>query len=121
MKPHFIKLAKKAASYSLHQFKVGAVIVRKNRLLSFGHNKPHRTHPRSKNAWNRIHAELDAILGVPLEELKGAEAYVVRITNTGLLAMSRPCEHCMALLKEVGIRKVYYTDNKRAVQVERVI
>lgn len=121
MKPRFVELAKRAARNSTHHnFRVGAVIVRKNQVLSFGHNKPTQTHPRSRNAWRRIHAELDAILGVPLEVLRGADAYIVRITHTGLLAMSRPCIDCVNLLREVGIRKMYYSNEKRVVQEENV-
>ena len=120
MKPRFVELAKRAARYSEHQFRVGAVVVHKNRLVSFGHNQPLKSHPRSRNRWGRIHAELHAILGVPLEVLRGTSLYVVRLTRVGLLATSHPCLECMALIREVGIKRIYFVNDKRIVEEENV-
>lgn len=120
MKLRFVELAKRAARHSQYHMRVGAVITRKNQVLSLGFNKPSKTHPRSRSRWSRIHAELDAILGVPLDALRGSSVYVVRLTKAGLLAMSRPCSDCMVLLKEVGVRKVYYVDRGRVIREEAV-
>ena len=120
MKPRFVELAKKAARCSTHQFRVGAVVTHRNQVISFGYNKPTKTHPKSRNRWGRIHAELDAILGVPLDVLRGANVYVVRLTRSGLLATSRPCVDCLAYLRDVGIRKMFFVDEKRIVREENV-
>ena len=101
------RLAKKA-NYT-HQ--LGAVVVKKNRPIGFGFNEPHRTHPKSNNPFNTIHAELAATLGLSYDELKGAEIYVYRELKGGKMAMSRPCKHCMLLLKLANIKKVYYTSD----------
>ena len=35
--------------------------------------------------------------------------YLYRELKNGTLAMSRPCRACMAMLKDFGVRKIYYT------------
>ena len=50
--------------------------------------------------------------------LTGADIYIVRlrqVSNIGMdesvrLGMSKPCKHCIRLLKDVGIKRVYYSD-----------
>jgi len=115
MKPRFVNLAKRAARGSKLPFRVGAVIIHRNQVISLGTNKA-KTHPRSMTAFKAIHAELDAVLGVPLEELRGSTMYVIRITNSELIAMAKPCIHCMALLRQVGIRKIFYSTEKRQIE-----
>ena len=38
-------------------------------------------------------------------------AFGSRFSKTGEYRMSKPCSMCRAVLKHVGIKKVYYTDN----------
>lgn len=99
------------AGKSDHKHQVGAVIVNKNRIIGLGFNKATKTHPRSPHPFKTIHAELDSILGIPKEHLRGSEIYVYREYVGGKPAMARPCKYCWALLQEVGIKTVYYTDN----------
>ena len=109
MKRKFFKLAKALADRSEHHTKIGAVIVKKNRVISVGYNKPRKTHPKSKHPFSTIHAELDAILGVSRKDLKDATIYVYREYKNGNPALARPCKYCWMHLEEVGIKKVYYT------------
>jgi deoxycytidylate deaminase len=37
------------------------------------------------------------------------ELYVYRELRNGKMAMSRPCEACMAVIKKMGIKKIHYT------------
>lgn len=109
MKTKYFNLAKKLSyksDYLAHQ--LGAVIVRGNELIGIGFNK-RKTHPLSKTRFNNIHAELSAIINSGEENLNGATIYVYRETKDGELAASRPCVHCLQLLRNVNIRKVYYT------------
>ena len=109
MNKRYFDLAKKLSNKSTHhQHKIGAVIVKKNRVISVGFNKL-KTSPRSNHPWKSIHSELDAILDVPRKDLKGSSIYVYREKRDGSLAMARPCEFCLQLIKEVGIDKLYYT------------
>ena len=42
-------------------------------------------------------------------DLSNAAIYVYRVHKNGTLAMSRPCPSCMQLIKDVGIKRVFYT------------
>lgn len=104
----FLNLAKEASQNSTYHHKLGAVIVKKNRVVSIGYNKPHKTHPRSNTRFKTVHAEFDAILASNKEDLKGATIYVLRVAKSGLnLAKPFPC--CMDLIKMVGIKKIIYS------------
>lgn len=109
MKMKFFKLAEKLSSksdYDAH--KLGAVIVRKGNIIGLGFNRK-RTHPRSKTRFQNIHAELSAILNSSEEDLTGCSIYIFRKTKLGDLGTARPCEHCMNLIKSVGIEMCYYS------------
>jgi tRNA(Arg) A34 adenosine deaminase TadA len=51
------------------------------------------------------HAEARAIRKADV----GSTLYVARVTRDGEWAMSKPCKHCQALIRNRGIKKVYYT------------
>jgi len=105
----FFNLAKKISYKSTHdQHRLGAVIVKKNKIISVGFNQA-KTHTKSKHPMRTIHAEFDAILNVPRNELQNAHVYVYRETKDGKLAASKPCKFCHQMLKSLGIQKVYYT------------
>jgi deoxycytidylate deaminase len=44
---------------------------------------------------------------------------VIRQTN-GHLIMSKPCKHCILYLKNIGIKRVYYSDNNGNLVCEKV-
>lgn len=104
----FVKVAENASANSTYRHKLGAVIVKKGRVLSVGYNKPHKTHPKSNTRFKTIHAEFDAILGCNPEDLKGATLYVVRKAKSGP-NMAKPCDCCMELIEMVGIKRVVYS------------
>lgn len=108
MKQKFFDLAKTIAKHSDHpNHQLGAVITKKNKIISFGFNK-NKTHTRSNHEWKRLHAEISAIIKSK-QDLIGSEIYVYRETKLGTLGMARPCSSCMAAIKEAGIKKMYYT------------
>lgn len=109
MKMKFFNLAKKLSYKSdYYAHRLGAVVTRGNEILGIGFNKK-KTHPLSETRFNNIHAELSAILNSGEEDLSGCSIYVYRETKHGTLAMARPCEHCMKLLRQVNISKIYYS------------
>lgn len=95
-----------------------------NRVISYGFNSP-KTHPRMKEVADKyniktmyehskrdyvsrcLHAELDAINNAtkPLDKL-----VVLRENSMGELACARPCRICQHIIKEEGIKDVYYSD-----------
>ena len=89
-----------------------ALIANKRRIISVGVNQT-KTHPKTTNRYNCLHAEIDAIIGVAEKDLRGATMYVARAggTNRETAHMSRPCGHCETAILRAGIRHVYYTIN----------
>lgn len=69
-----------------------------------------------------LHAEIDAYRkirnykNVP----KKLDLYVIRITNGGVLAESKPCFHCIDILSKskLNIRNVYYSTSDRTIVCE---
>jgi deoxycytidylate deaminase len=114
MKLKFFNLAKKLSYKSDHtRCKLGCVIVKKDKILAIGFNKM-RTHPKSPHLFKTIHAEFAAILSSNnLADLRNGDLYIFRQTQDGLLANSFPCIYCQDVIKEVGIRNVFYTDKNR--------
>ncbi len=108
----------KHSDHSLH--KMGAVLVRNGNVIGGGWNQ-NKTHPRSKNRYRTIHAELAALIYVGrVEGYLGADMYVVRITRGDSMATSKPCRDCMVLIKEAGIKSVTYIDDKGEIVNERL-
>jgi deoxycytidylate deaminase len=104
-------LAKTMSGKSLMKFKLGAVIVKRGRILGFGYNKS-KTHPHfgSKKHFKTLHSEGDALycakkLG---NDVEGATMIVYR---RGCMN-SKPCEDCQKLIEASGITKVYYTNHE---------
>ena len=112
-----IKAASKEAKKSpFKQHKLGAVIVKRGRILSTGYNEIR---------WNKklrkenIHAEESAIVKLLTEkrmhDLVGADIYVTRFTKGGRVGMARPCGCCNRLIATCGIRRVFYTTDDDTV------
>jgi len=109
MKIKYFELAKKLSKKSdHHSYHLGAVIVKKNRILNVGFNR-NRTHPKSPHKYKYLHAEIDAIIGLDFEKLKGSTIYVFRENKQGGLALARPCSSCMTAIKTSGIKNLCYT------------
>ena len=112
MKPKFFELAKKVSRHSEHSsHKIGAVLVKRNKVMGVGFNKI-KTHPKSNHSFKMIHAELSAILNASKSDLNGCSIYVYRETKDNLPANSKPCLYCQRLLKDVGIREAFHTGDK---------
>lgn len=109
MKQKYFNLAEKLAKKSDHPSqKHAAVIVRRGEILGLGINKL-KTHPRSPDEFRFCHAEFSATLNAGLEDLTGAEVYVLRRRKDGILGNSKPCKNCEGLLKTLGVKTVYYS------------
>lgn len=107
----FFKLASQISKKSNHpKHKIGGILVKKKRVISIGFNK-YKTHSKSNHPYKNIHCELDCILGIDLNILNGSSIYLYRETKDGRPALSKPCKWCEQLLKNVGISRVYYTNN----------
>ena len=97
---------------------VGAVVHRKSTILSVGHNDCEKTHPESQiQKFNTgHHAELSALTGIKHYDLKNLEITVVRILRKdGSFAIAKPCENCMRIIEEYGVKKIHYSTGKGTI------
>lgn len=95
-----------------YQYKLGAAIFAKKRLISVGANNA-KTHPLSR-FYGRpvtVHAEMQAIIRAKnvVESLEGMVLVVARIKRNGEIGMARPCSGCEAIIRRNGIKEVWYT------------
>ena len=114
MKDKFFTAAKAVAMNSpgvgqRNSFRLGAVIVEKNSILSVGNNS-YKTHPLMsyRTEWPFLHAEQHAIIRRGLDNCEGHDLYVVRILKNLDYAISYPCKVCRKLISDVGIRNIFY-------------
>lgn len=125
MRENIIRLARKIAMKSKHNMPMAAVIHKNSKVYSFGFNDGLKTHPLYQETGKVYnlghHAELSALIGVRHSTVKNLEITVVRISRkTGLLTSSKPCNHCMMILKEFGIKKIHYSESDGTFKTIRI-
>ena len=107
---------------SFKQHRIGVIAVYKHKIISSGYNS-YVTNPLQKK-YNKFrfdtdmtlhskHAELDCLL--PLISRKDIEfgrvsLYIYRQHKSGEPGIARPCESCFKLIKDLGIRNIYYSN-----------
>lgn len=92
--------------------RLGCVIVNRGVPLNSGCNNMQKTHPRaSRYEYPYLHAELDALIGVDEDDLRGSTVYVGRRRRDGATGLAKPCDHCMQEMRRVGVKCVFYTLN----------
>lgn len=108
------------ASKSDMRSKHAAVIVNRNRIISWGHNQTVGSTKRycSRENINRplsLHAEEHALRNSNHRELRGSIMYVIRWgvhDDNPTFMNSKPCERCMNSInkmKRYGLKAVYYS------------
>lgn len=119
-----------AEKSSFHRFKVGCVVVYNGYVLAAGCNSSKSDTVQKKYNYYRkfnnydsgtmvqhsLHAEIAALKSIPYPvkqktDWKQVKIFTYRIAP-GLpqrKGLSRPCRACMEWIKELGIRKVYYS------------
>lgn len=100
------------------QFVYARVVTRSGCTLSVGVNSYVKTKPLQAK-WAKkcnlplkqhVHAEVAAIAKLTPEQRKKAYAiYVYRFDRQGRPAYAKPCKICQAVIRDVGIKRVYYT------------
>lgn len=126
------KVAKEVAKTSnFKEHHLGCVIAYKRHIIAVGANS-NKTHPTQclYNAYrsfmesktpikHSLHAEIDALMSIPYPvaqkiDWKKVKIYVYRICNgkNKKVGLAKPCEGCMAAIKDFGIRHLYYTTDE---------
>jgi tRNA(Arg) A34 adenosine deaminase TadA len=110
----FLELAARNAALSDCPFKHGSLVVRGGAVLAGSPNK-HRNPPTINYLGSSVHAEAAALRRT---HAAGATLYVVRLSPTGSLALSRPCQRCWTAIERAGVKTVVYSTGD-GYQVER--
>lgn len=126
----YFKAAKAMSELSnFKQHHIGCVAVYKHKIISSGCNS-NKTNPTQKrfnihrfdvDTPATIHAELSCLL--PLINRRDinfsdVSLYIYREYKNGEPAISRPCASCMALIRQLGIRKLYYSGDNSYISEE---
>lgn len=117
----YFRAARAVSKLSNHpNYKIGAIVVLKHRIISSGYNSDTKTHPLQKrynqyrfteDSHHKCHAELSALLPLIKSrmDLSSANIYVYREDKSHCLACARPCPSCMKLIRDCGIKKIFYS------------
>lgn len=117
------KLAYRIALQSQSKFRLGAVLARGSAVLNVGVNNMTKTSPLARRYTTRpigLHAEVSACTRVSPEDIIGGTIYICRVLKNNKIAMAKPCECCMHLLKLFGIRGIYYSTNSEEFLFKRI-
>lgn len=126
----YFKAAKAMSELSdFKQHHIGCVAVSGHKIISSGYNS-RKTNPIQKrlNAHrfdvdtnHTVHAELSCLLPLINRQdinFSDVSLYVYREYKNGKPALSRPCPSCMALIRELGIKKIYYSGDNSYINEE---
>lgn len=119
----FFAKARQAATISdFNKTHVGCIAVYQGNIIGIGCNC-NKTHPVQKkyNRYRRqsdsmlpkLHAEINCINSIKHLDINFSKVklYIYRIRKNQPFGLSRPCPSCMAAIKDLGIRDIYYTSN----------
>lgn len=103
---------------------VGCVAVYQGSIISIGCNTI-KTHPLQKkyNRYRhieydkgyktlpRLHAEINCLAAIRDMDINFSKVklYIYRAGYGGVFKLARPCPSCMAAIRDIGIKHVYYT------------
>lgn len=100
-------------------YRMGSCAFKNGRLVAGGTNHYHTTHPKSKSATCKLHAETHMVIKAR-SSLEGTYVCVLRVNNEGQVKHSTPCVDCARLLKSVGVKKVLYVDSNNDLIFEKI-
>lgn len=120
----YFEKARHAAMISdYYKTHIGCVAVYQGIVIGIGCNC-NKTHPTQKfyNKYRvlsdsmlpKLHAEINCINSIKYLDINflKVKLYIYRIRKDQPFGLSRPCPSCMAAIKDLGIRDIYYTTNE---------
>jgi deoxycytidylate deaminase len=114
-----IEVLKACAQKSDLTHKHGACLLKGTHMLSFGINRYIKEiFFRRESVKFSIHAEIDALFNADNKFVKGMDILIIRIGKSHSLRNSRPCNSCIDKLKQKGIRKAYYSNERGEIVYE---
>lgn len=119
----FFEKAKKVASISdFYKTHMGCVAVYQGQVIGLGCNC-NKTHPsqqyynqyreKSDSLLAKLHAEMSCLNSIKNQNINFSKVklYIYRIRKSQPFGLARPCPSCMAAIRDLGIRDIYYTTN----------
>ena len=119
---YFNKARQVASISDFRKIHLGCIAVYQGQVIGIGFNT-NKTHPVQK-FYNRyrepsdyilpkLHAEISCINQIKHLDINFSKVklYIYRIRKDQPFGLSRPCPSCMAAIKDLGIRDIYYTTN----------
>ena len=114
---HIAKQAERLArrNKTSSHFRLGAVVSQGARVYSRGCNqtKPKGIIPCS------VHAEEAALRRLPV--LDGGDIYIARVLADDTLAISRPCDNCMKLIREKHLDTIHFISKNGLWTSEEIV
>ena len=126
-KKYFEKARSIASISDFKKTHVGCVAVYQGGIIGIGCNT-NKTHPmqlkynryrrnkyHSESFIPKLHAEINCIRAIRHMDIdfSRVKLFVYRISNDNQpFGIARPCPSCMAAIKDLGIRNIYYTTNE---------
>jgi deoxycytidylate deaminase len=97
-----------------------AFLIKSGKIVHCGWNK-NRSHPQNLNHPYHdgrvgLHAELDVCLKSGKDYLGDYELIVIRVDKNGIVCNSRPCSGCQSVVKQFGIKEVWYSTQLGTVE-----
>lgn len=114
---NFLQLAIDTAKSSPSRRRVGAVLLKKNKVIATAVNLEEKSHPLQAKLAQKVglgeKIYLHAEISVLIKAKEDADTIVVARVNTqNKLRMAKPCPICALALEQEGIKNIYYTTNE---------
>lgn len=128
---HYFDKASKVAEISdFAKINIGCVAVYQGTIIGVGFNT-NKTHPmqkkynRYRNGENfipKLHAEINCLNSIRYLDINFSKVklYIYRKRKSAKYGMCRPCPSCLAAIKDLGIKHIYYTTDEGFVY-ERMV
>lgn len=119
---YFDKARQVATISDFNKFHIGCVAVYQGQIIGSGFNC-NKTHPKQKfyNKYRnpseamlpKLHAEISCLNQIRNYNIDFSKVklYIYRIRKDQPYGLARPCASCMAAIKDLGIKEIYYTTN----------
>lgn len=128
---HYFDKASKVAEISdFAKVNIGCIAVYQGTIIGVGFNT-NKTHPmqkkynRYRNGENfipKLHAEINCLNSIRYLDINFSKVklYIYRKRKSAKYGMCRPCSSCLAAIKDLGIKHIYYTTDEGFVY-ERMV
>lgn len=119
---YFDKARQVATISDYNKVHIGCVAVYQGQIIGVGFNC-NKTHPtqkfynryreQSETMLPKLHAEISCLNQIRNLDINFSKVklYIYRIRKDQPFGLARPCPSCMAAIKDLGVREIYYTTN----------